>query len=263
MDAVASSLCLTPHGRLVLAPDSSGQKLQAALAARLLKAFERGSGHGLLLLAADEAGTALPPVLAWWREFGARYVTAVCTGQESNPAQHKIRVAVPSRDELQAIAFAAPPMTGAEYLREPVLESLWCELDEAFGLELSESACGLQDFLRRRNPAWNLVGRVYFNLAENRADQDAPFAFLATYTTKLSAQAKAQHLPLGQALRESAGAADKERLLSLLVPVQRAAETHPWLKAMVDTGEIFQPLRWTAREALRLLGDVPSLETLP
>jgi hypothetical protein len=226
----------------------------------LLKAFERGSGHGLLLLGADEAGTALPPVLAWWREFGARYVTALCTGQESNPAQHKIRVAVPSRDELQAIAFAAPPMTGAEYLREPVLESLWCELDEAFGLELSESACGLQDFLRRRNPAWNLVGRVHFNLAENRADQDAPFAFLATYTTKLSAQAKAQHLPLGQALRESAGAADKERLLSLLVPVQRAAETHPWLKAMVDTGEIFQPLRWTAREALRLLGDVPSLE---
>src|ERR1039457_6116586 len=49
----------------------------------------------------------------------------------------------------------------------------------------------------------------------NRKDTDAPFAFLATYTTRLSAQAKAQHLPLGQALREYAGAANKERLLSL------------------------------------------------
>jgi hypothetical protein len=68
----------------------------------------------------------------------------------------------------------------------------------------------VQDFLKRRNPAWNLVGRVHFNLAENRKDADAPFAFLATYTTRLSAQAKAQHLPLGQALREYAGAANKD-----------------------------------------------------
>ncbi len=126
---------------------------------------------------------------------------------------------------------------------------------------MSESKCGVQDFLKRRNPAWNLVGRVHFNLAENRKDPDAPFAFLATYTTRLSAQAKAQHLPLGQALREYAGAANKDRLLSLLVPVQRASETCPWLKAMVDAGEIFHPLRWTPREALQLLRDVPQLET--
>src|ERR1019366_6556673 len=73
-------------------------------------------------------------------------------------------------------------------------------------------------------------------------------------------QAKAQHLPLGQALREYAGAANKERLLSLLVPVQRASGTCPWLKAMVDAGEIFHPLRWTPREAWQLLRDVPQLE---
>ena len=72
---------------------------------------------------------------------------------------------------------------------------------------------------------------MHFNLAENRRDADAPFAFLATYTTQLSAQAKAQHLPLGQALREYAGAANNERLLSLLLPVQRAAENCAWLKA--------------------------------
>ena len=55
--------------------------------------------------------------------------------------------------------------------------------------------CPLQEFLKRRNPVWNLVGRVHFNLAENRQDPEAPFAFLATYTPRLSAQAKAQHLP--------------------------------------------------------------------
>ena len=99
-----------------------------------------------------------------------------------------------------------------------------------------------------------------FNLAENRRDEDAPFAFLATYTTRLSAHAKAQHLPLGQALKEYAGASNKDRLLSLLLPVQRAAESCPWLKAMVDAGEIFHPLRWQPKEALALPRDVPQLE---
>jgi non-specific serine/threonine protein kinase len=158
------------------------------------------------------------------------------------------------------MAFSAPPMTGAEYLTSAVLRGLWGELNQALRTELSESKAGLQDFLKRRNPAWNLVGRVHFNLAENRKDPDAPFAFLATYTTRLSMQGKAQHLPLGQALREYAGAANKKRLLSLLVPVQRASETCPWLKAMVEVGEIYHPLRWTPADARQLLTDVPQLE---
>ena len=61
--------------------------------------------------------------------------------------------------------------------------ALWTELDTAFHLELAESGESLQHFLKRRSPAWNLVGRVYFNLAENRIDEEAPFAFIATYTT--------------------------------------------------------------------------------
>ena len=48
---------------------------------------------------------------------------------------------------------------------------------------------------------------------------------MATYTSRLSAQARAQHVPLGQALREYAGSANRDKLLSLLLPVQRAART--------------------------------------
>ena len=151
-------------------------------------------------------------------------------------------------------------MTGAEYLSAEVLGALWQELDAAFGIELAESKCGIQEFLKRRNSAWNLVGRVHFNLAENRKDPDAPFAFLATYTTRLTASAQAQHLPLGKALGEYAGEANKDRLLSLLLPVHRASETCPWLKTLVDAGEIFHPLRWTPQEAIQLLKDVPQLE---
>src|SRR5207249_2406680 len=50
-------------------------------------------------------------------------------------------------------------------------------------------------------------------------------------------------------------------LLSLLLPVQRAAEQCAWLKRMVEAGEIFHPLRWTPAEAFQLLTDVPRLES--
>jgi non-specific serine/threonine protein kinase len=253
MNPVSLCLTLTPHGRLILARDVEGALLDVNLAERLLRAFARGSGHGLLALGADETAAALPAVLTYWREFGARYVTALCTRQANDaPA--------PPEELLERIARAAPPMLGAEYLTAAVLRDLWQEIDAAFAIELAESKSGVQDFLKSRNPAWNLVGRVHFNVAENRKDAGAPFAFLATYTTRLSAQAKAQHLPLGQALREYAGAANKSRLLSLLLPVQRASEACPWLKAMIGAGEIFHPLRWTPREALQLLRDVPRLE---
>src|SRR5580658_1163219 len=260
MGSVSLAPTLSPHGRLALVEAPDAPLLDPELAQRLRNAFERGSGHGLLQLGATEAGAALPPVFSYWRELGAWYVTALCTHADTDAAPRKVHVPAPPAAELDRLVLAAPPMTGAEYLTAEVLGALWQELDAAFGIELAESKCGIQDFLKRRNPAWNLVGRVHFNLAENRKDPDAPFAFLATYTTRPSAQAKAQHLPLGQALREYAGAANKDRLLSLLVPVQRASETCPWLKAMADNGEIYHPLRWTPSEALQLLQDVPHLE---
>ena len=77
MESASLRLTLTPHGHLLLTPDAEAPPLEGALADRLLRAFARGSGHGLLLLGADEAGAALPPVLSYWREFGARYVTAL------------------------------------------------------------------------------------------------------------------------------------------------------------------------------------------
>jgi hypothetical protein len=252
---------LTPQGHLRLATDEEAPPLPADLAVRLDAAFARGDGHGLLQLGAAESDTPLPAVFAYWRELGSRYVHAVCGQQAAPDSRQHAPVPPPPEGELELFAAAAPPMRGAEYLTGAVLQDLWRALDAAFAEELAESKTTLQEFLRRKNPAWNLVGRVHFNLAENRQDEDAPFAFLATYTTRLSAQARAQHVPLGRALSEYAGAANKERLLSLLLPVQRAAGECAWLRALVDSGEIYHPLRWTPAEAWQLLTDLPRLES--
>ena len=249
------TLRLSPHGHLTPIAAAEEQVLDGTATERIQRAFERNSGHGLLHLGIEESGTEFTPVLSWWRDFGSRYVTALCTHENADAV-----IESPPGSDLDEIVATAPPMEGGEYLTADVLRSLWVETDEALRKELAESGVSLPDFLKERNPAWNVVGRVHFNLAENRKDAEAPFAFLATYTNRLSASAKAQHVPLGQALKEYAGEANKSRLLSLLAPVQRASQASPWLKAMVDEGEIFYPLRWTVAEAKQLLEDVPKLQ---
>ena len=249
------SLTLTPHGHLTIVAIPDAPPLDPDLARRLQHAFDRGSGHGLLQLGADDRNPA-SSVLSYWREFGASYVTALCTHSDTEPLQQP-HVPTPTNEELNRLVLAAPLMTGAEYLTADSLRALWQALDTAFKQELAESKRPIQEFLKRRNPAWNLVGRVHFNLAENRKDQQAPFAFLATYTTRLSSQAKAS-ISARKALGEYAARLTRIAYC-LFFPVQRASETCPWLKAIVDKGEIFHPLRWTPGEAMQFT-DVPQLE---
>ena len=249
---------LTPHGVLRLDIVDEGFPFDEGVADRLEKHFARDSGHGLLQLGAGEAGSYVPPALAFWRVFAMRFVAALCARDEPASAGKLAEIPVPRTDELAALIDEAPPMQGGEYLRTEVLEALWRSMERALGVELSESRLPLQNFLQRRDSRWRFVGRVHFNLAENRKDADYPFAFMATYTSSLAAHGGLRHLPLGQALREYAG--DKERLLKLLEPLQRASESCAWLKQMVDSGEIFHPLRWTPRDAMRLLGDTESME---
>jgi len=109
-------LILTPHGLLTLEVEEGASALDPAVAQRLGKAFARGLGHGLLQLGAGEVGSDLPPELGFWRELGARYVTAVCARPEVQATRLKVAGAIPPPPDLVELAQAAPVMTGAEYL---------------------------------------------------------------------------------------------------------------------------------------------------
>jgi superfamily II DNA or RNA helicase len=251
---------LTPRGHLTLVDRDDAPAVDGDVAERLTAAFVEGSGAGLLQLGAGEIRTPLPPSLGYWREFAARFVSAVCAVPEADTVHTLPPVPPPPGDEIDGVVAVAPPMAGAEYLDRRVLLDLWSEMGRAFGTRLATDGHTIQQALRQYDPAWHTVGRVCFHLAENRRDEERPFAFLATYTRGLSAHGTPQHVPLGQALREYAGAANRSRLLSLLLPVQRAAGRCPWLKALVDEGEIFHPLRWSPDQAVALLRDVHPLE---
>ena len=126
--------------------------------------------------------------------------------------------------------------------------------------EIQQFAGGAQAYLSEKNPLWRFVGRVTFHLAENKRDAEHPFAFLATYASRLSAQGRVQHEPLGRSLEQYAGAKNRQALLSLLVPIQRAAERSALVKELVDSGDVYHPLAWSPREAHRFLQDIPIFE---
>src|ERR1700692_4831274 len=144
---------LTPHGSLILRPSEEAFTLQSGNS-RLETAFLRGPGHGLLCLGADEVGTVLPPVLSYWREFATRYVTALCALPGIGESGVKPPVPVPADGELERIAAAVPPMTGAEYLTGAVLADLWRGMDATFDAELAGSRLSVQAFLQSRHAAW-------------------------------------------------------------------------------------------------------------
>ncbi len=253
---------ISPHRKLLVLPvPSELASPNDPLSERILQAFAESQANGLVHLATRELTTSLPPELAWARDFACCYLTRLCHTPGITGASELPVTASPSQEELAAIALAAPPMPGLEYLNADCLGEWWSVLDSLVRQRVRESGHSAQDYLHALNPAWRTVGRVTFHLAENKRDPEYPFAFLATYATRLSAQGKVQHLPLNRALGEYSGAGNRTALLALLQPIQQASESVAWVKELVDSGGIYHPLAWTPKEAYRFLQSTPALES--
>jgi non-specific serine/threonine protein kinase len=115
-------------------------------------------------------------------------------------------------------------------------------------------------YLKNCKPTWNAVGRVTFHLAANKRNPAYPFAFLATYTNRVSEQGEVQHVPLGRALEEYAGAKNRPALAALLSPVQRAAEQSKLARELLDSRAIFHPQVWRPDQAFAFLQNIPLFE---
>ncbi|MCX6904425.1 MAG: DEAD/DEAH box helicase, partial [Verrucomicrobia bacterium] len=126
--------------------------------------------------------------------------------------------------------------------------------------EIARHPQGAGVWLKECHPLWRMVGRVSFHLAENKKHPTHPFAFMASYASRISSQSRVQHLPLGRALQEYAGARNKQALINLLSPIQKAAEKSDFVRELVGSNRIFQALPWTPGEAYRFLKDVPVCE---
>jgi len=251
-------LCHSPNGRFYLAEtDQASLPLTAAAAARWQRAFADSAADGFLLVAAYNE--TLPPSLAFARAFARFYLTALCHAPKEEGALFP-NVPPPAPAALEEWLETAPPFRGMETFDAARAAAFWQELDGAARLKAGAEPGGTDAFLHAINPAWRTVGRVTFHLAENKKNPERPFAFMVTYASRLSDIGRVQHLQLKQALQEYAGAKNREALLRLFAPLQRAVEASAFVKELYESGRIYQPLAWTAREAYRLLRDVPALE---
>lgn len=238
-------LSCTPEPRLRV-----GEPAPRAIAA----AFAESDAAGVLHLATAALNDELDAPLAWAREWGRQFFARLC--QTRDP------VAVETPPEAVRLSYLAeaPPIRGAEYLSDALLLRLWEEMRARSAEEAAAHPGGLEGWLRDRNPLWHLVGRVTFHLAENKRNEERPFAFIATYTDQLSASGQLQHTPLGRALQAYAGKKDQAALDSLLQPVRAAAEQSMLVRKLLETRELFQALAWTPQEAYQFIREIPHLE---
>ena len=259
--SLGSLICaLTPGGQIVVHHgNDDGPTLPASRANRIKRAFSDGRGYGVLFLGAAEFGTDLHASLGYWRDLGQSLVAKACAVFDPTDLQSFVAPKY-DRQELDAFARAAPPMQGSELISSALLADYWTDACAALAEKAREHPDGIQGYLKAHSSIWNAVGRVCFHLAENKRDPDYPFAFIATYAHKVSEQAKLQHLPLNRALQEYAGAKNKKQLLVLLSPLARAAQRSALMRDLVDSGDVYHALSWTAAEAHRFLCEIPVYE---
>jgi non-specific serine/threonine protein kinase len=222
------------------------------------KGFTASPAEGIITLAGGASAPDWPLSWLFWRDFGTRYLTALCQRAPSTGKPEPLPLPTPA--ESAQITLNIPPMPGAEYCNPELLAAIWSDLDHWASHRISISEQGLAGFLHQYAPAWKQVGRVCFHLAENKHDPEFPFAFMATYIPRLGKNARAQHQPLSQALTEFSGTKNREALLRLLEPVYDAGTRCQWVKELLESTDIYHPLAWTPDEAYFFLKNVPELE---
>ncbi len=162
-----------------------------------------------------------------------------------------------TQDELCRIKEALPFVIGMEYVDDAWIKTLWDALFAVFRLEIKNFDGTVAAYFAGYNANINVVGRVFFHLVENK-EELYPFAFMATYSTKPVKSKKTVHTPLKNAIKEFDG--DEKKLLSLISTVIKAAEKSNFISALMESGELFAPLKMTAEEAYTVLKEMPIYE---
>jgi SNF2 family DNA or RNA helicase len=249
-------LVITPNCRILFkhrAPQAGGEvPWDISVMEQFSAAFGQSNAAGLVMLASRRGNRALWSVeMAFWREFVDLFLFAF----SHQGGQGAISLPPGRAEEL---VLQIPGTPGAEYATVEFFHNVWAEL---VGYAATAAGNDPKGWLQRVNPAFHMLGKVTLHLAENKRTPDRPFAFLATYTHRLSAGETPVHLPFSRALQEYAGARNMAALKSLLEPLQLAGERSKWMLAQLDSKSIFQSQAWHPTQAYQFLKEIPVFES--
>ncbi|MCP3889740.1 MAG: DEAD/DEAH box helicase [Desulfobulbaceae bacterium] len=251
----------------IIMPDGSLQLERVSVPGRMSKPqsllqntiddhYSEPSGSWLLLLGFSNIKIPLSSSLTYWRKFAGSFIHKLSLTPDIEELRGEIAISL-TDDEIVSLLESAPLMAGGEYLDQDVLVAMWDELHQIFNRKITDYDGSIEEFVKEYSPDVHLVGRIYFHLVENK-NHEAPFAFLATYSTRLNDEGESKHLPLKFALEEYAG--DNNKLLELLVTVDTAAQKSKLMAELRENGELFCPLAWSAHEAFVFLREIPLYE---
>lgn len=162
----------------------------------------------------------------------------------------------PDTDTALLLLRGLPYAAGTEHVNAGWIEAVFKKLQEVYKVELNSYAGSIEMYLTEKNQNLRVPGRLFFHLVENR-DNDFPFAFMTTYAS-LGEDGMVKHLPLKYALTEYG--ADQKKLLELMRCLGRAAEKSDFINGLMESGELFHPLRLTSDEAYTFLREIPLYE---
>jgi non-specific serine/threonine protein kinase len=185
-----------------------------------------------------------------------RIASALVDATRRDPDLSLTRAAKPPDPaELFPLLAGLPYVLGAEFVNINWIVDIYNNLAAVLGAELAAFDGSPEEYFKSKNGAISVSGRVFFHLVETR-EEDFPFAFMATYSTKRNNTVA--HLPLKRALEEFDG--DQPALLGLLGSVSRAADKSWLIGELVESGELFSPLKFTPSDAYDFLREVPLYE---
>ncbi len=162
----------------------------------------------------------------------------------------------PSGEQIERLLSMVPFALGAEYIDEVWVEHFWEQLNIVYAQDIQKYQGTAAFYLAEKNRTMSVPERVFFHIVESD-ESEHPFAFIATYGTKLES-GKVKHVPLKYALTEYAHS--NEQLISLLSCLNKAARVSEIIGSFIESGELFYPLRLTTEEAYQILKDVPLIE---
>lgn len=156
---------------------------------------------------------------------------------------------------IHKLLNSIPYVVGSENITEEWLNHIFDELLNIFKSEIKEYQGTVQLYFAEKSQDLKIAHRIYFHLVDY-PDKVYPFAFMATYATK--EKNRIHHVPLKHALLEYKN--DRTKLLSLLSCLNAVAEVSPLISSFMEKGEMFHPIKLTAKEAYLLLLNIPEIE---
>ena len=223
-------------------------------AGHLRTEMESGRGSGEILLSMALGGPRPQGDIdgIYWQGLARRYFDELV----HHPTANEL-TSVPLPDDVEEIVSSAPPLHGGEYLTADVLVGLWGDLDREVFSRIASTGLGPLAWALTQKGSWNHAGQITLHLAENKDDEERPFAFMASFGREAGA-GRSRFRPLAKALQDFEGNATA--LSELLRPLHAAAEKSALIKELLSTKRIYHPHAWTAARALRLLKDISAIE---